>query len=124
MRLLDRNKQAVYYAVLTGFTDATDALGNLTGEKVKTYSTPVKTRMYVSAARGSASDEVFGVDTPYTKVLITDDMSCPITETSRLWVGIEPVVGQTENEHNYIVTQVAKSLNHISYAVKEVDING
>lgn len=122
MKLLERNKQTVYYAVLTGVADAADALGNLTGERVKTFSTPVKTRMYVSAARGSASDEVFGVDTPYTKVLITDDMACPITETSRLWIDKEAVVGSAVTEHNYIVTQVAKSLNHISYAVKEVDV--
>lgn len=124
MRLLDRNKQAVYYALLTAETESVDDYGNYTGERNKTYSTPVKTRMYVSAARGSVADEVFGVDTPYTKVLITDDMACPISETSCLWIGIEPVVGQTANPHNYIVTQVAKSLNHITYAVKEVDVNG
>lgn len=124
MRLLDRNKQTVYYALLTAETEAVDDYGNYTGERNKTYSTPVKTRMYVSAARGSVADEVFGVDTPYTKVLITDDMACPISETSCLWIGVEPVVGEITNPHNYIVTQVAKSLNHITYAVKEVDVNG
>ena len=52
----------------------------------------------------------------YTKTVIVDDMSCPIDEHSILWIGVTP-----DSPHNYEVVQVAKSLNHISYAVQEVD---
>ena len=71
--------------------------------------------MNVSASRGVASEEMFGISTNYTKVLVTDDVNCPIDEHSILWID-KPVTGP----HDYVVVRVAKSLNSIAYAVLEV----
>lgn len=123
MRCLARNKRAVWYSLYQGEVDERDQYGNRTGYKVKSYSAPVKVYMNISPARGTADIEQFGINTPYTHTLITDDLMCPITTTSLLWQGITPD-GNGEDgtvKHNYAVISVAKSLNSITYAIAEVD---
>ncbi len=119
MKALARNKQTVYYALYTGKTKVYDTDGLFTGDHKPTYATPVKTAMNVSPARGAASVEMFGVNTNYSRVLVTDDLSCPITETSVLWIGGEP--NNTATNFNYRVVRIGKSLNSITYAVDEVE---
>lgn len=118
MRSLERNKQKIYYALYDSKTELVDADGNSTGEYVTTYSTPVAFRCNVSAANGMSDLSPFGINDSYTKTITTNDMQCPITETSRLWIGIP-----TTQPYNYVVTKVAKSLNSITYAIKKVDVN-
>ena len=119
MRELKRNRRTVYYALYSGVQELTDASGNYTGEYAPTYATPVAVEMNVSAAKGSADQEQFGIDTPYTKVLVTTDMACPIAEDTVLWIGKTP----TSGDYNYVVSRVAKSINSISIAVREVDVS-
>ena len=56
---------------------------------------------------------------------MTEDLTCPMDETSHIWYGIEPtktVEGVTVAvPHNYVVVRKAKSLNHLIYYLKEVD---
>lgn len=120
MRDLDRNKQTIYYAEYTGNSEITDTEGYRTGEYAKTYGTPQTLFCNVSAARGNAESEIFGTDTQYSKVIITDDMSCPIDEHSILWIGTVPTANT--DPYNYIVKGVAKSFNHITYAIAEVSV--
>ena len=121
MRILSRNKQTIYYALYSGETEEIRD-GLYTGEKVSIYALPVEIRASVSAARGTADIDLFGVNVSYTHTVIVDDMSCPINEHSRLWIGCAPVgEGGAAVPHNYEVVQVAKSLNHIAYAVRKVD---
>lgn len=121
MRSLNRNKETIYYALYSGASEEMKD-GLYTGEIVSTYATPVAIRASVSAARGTADIDIFGVNTSYTKSIIVDDIACPIDEHSRLWVGRAPVdANNLDVPHNYEVVQVAKSLNHIAYAVKQVD---
>lgn len=115
MRNLCRNESTVYYALYDGETEAIDADGLYTGVIVPTYESPVAIRASVSAARGTADLDLFGVNVSYTKAVIVDDISCPIDEHTRLWIGVD-----TTEPHNYEVVAVAKSLNHITYAVKQV----
>lgn len=75
---------------------------------------PVLMYARISASRGSTTEEIFGVTTDYTRTIITDDMSCPIDENTRI-----TIEGAT-----YCVVKIAKSLNHIMIAVKEVESNG
>lgn len=118
MRNLNRNEQTIYYALYSGLTENT--IGDLyTGEMVASYTSPVAIRASVSAARGTADLDLFGINISYTKAVIVDDINCPIDEHSRLWIGTNPLTA----EHNYEVVAVAKSLNHITYAVKEVDFS-
>lgn len=121
MRNLNRNEQTIYYSLYSGSTENTKD-GLYTGEIVATYATPVALRASVSAARGAADIDLFGVNTSYSKTVIVDDVSCPIDEHSRLWIGREPTdANGLDVPHNYEVVRVAKSLNHIAYAVEQVD---
>lgn len=118
MRCQRRNKQPIWYALYEGQFDVVNDAGKQTGEKIQSYSDPVCVHMNVSAARGSSGVEIFGIDTPYTKTLVTDDMNCPIAEDSVLWIERDP----SQSEYNYIVVSIARSLDSIVYAVREVDV--
>lgn len=118
MRNLGRNKSTIYYALYSGMTESVDADGNYTGVPVPSYGTETPIKANVSAARGTADIDLFGTDISYSRTVIVDDMSCPINEHSRLWIDCTP---DNNTPHNYEVVQVAKSFNHIAYAVQEVN---
>ena len=120
MRTLVRNKQTIYYALYSTKTDTVDEYGDYNGEPVASYSTPVEIKANVSASRGSADSELFGIDLDYTRTICIEDVNCPIKEDSILWIGITP---DKDTKHNYIVKAVAISLNNTVYAVKEVDVS-
>ena len=120
MRCLNKNKRPVYYALYKGKTPITDADGNLTGEFTLTYTEPIMAEMNVSQARGTADVEQFGINTPYTHTIVTDQMDCPIDTDSILWIYRTP---DNNVKHNYAVTKVARALTSITYAVQEVDVD-
>ena len=126
MRSLNRNKQKIYYSLYTGKKPILDEYGNQTGEFETTYATPVAYDINVSAARGTADVEQFGINLNYSKSMVTNDLTCPISETTRLWVGKEAFVTVnnvvTETPHNYVVVSVARSINSITYAIREVTV--
>lgn len=118
MKTLRRNRQTLYYALYTGKTAVLDSSGSETGEYIVTYGTPISIRASVSPASGYAQFEQFGTDLSYDKVVITDDMSCPIDENTVLYVDKVP---ETVNPtYDYVVKRVAKSLNCIAYAISKV----
>lgn len=145
MRLLERNKQTLWYANPTGSTWATDRHGLKTGEKIISYGTPQSAQMSVAissgannlGSQGMAELERFGIVTGYTHRATTEDMNCPIVEESIIWYGVPhertvtaqvEVDGQTETvettetlPHNFVVVRRAKSLNHLIFYLKEVD---
>jgi hypothetical protein len=75
--------------------------------------------MSVSANKGEASQQAFGMDLEYDREMSTHDMSCPIDEYTHLWIDGK----DTKETHNYIVKAVSKSLNCIRYAIKKVNIS-
>ena len=78
----------------------------------------------VSAARGTAEYVLFGTITSYDKVIITDDMNCQMDEQSILFVDKRPEFDEYDNPlGDYVVKRVARSLNHISYAVSKVEMS-
>ena len=127
MRTLARNKIRIYYANYHGKTPLKDEYGNLTGEYAVTYGNPVAVMANVSAARGEATTRQFGEDVSYDRIIILDDPAFPIAETSILWIDTRPEIdedGATETPHDYIVKQVATSLNSVSIAVSKVNVSG
>ena len=138
MRILERNKQDIWYANPTGSTYATDGNGLKTGEKNITYGTPVKERMSMAISSGAnnlgsqgiVTVEPYGLVTGYTHRAVTENLDCQMGETSHVWFGILPeheetVGGKTvivANPHNFVVVRKAKSLNHLIYYLKEVDV--
>ena len=127
MRTLTRNKIRIYYANYHDKTPLKDEYGNLNGEYKVTYDNPVAVMANVSAARGESTTRQFGEDVSYDRIIVLDDPAFPITETSILWIDTLPEIaedGTTETPHDYIVKQVAPSLNSVSIAVSKVNVRG
>lgn len=92
-----------------------DEYGNQTGEYRITYAEPKPLMVNVSAARGTIDVDQFGSNANYSRTIVTDDVECPIDANSILWIGI-PVT----KPHNYVVVSVARSINSVTYAIREV----
>ena len=125
MRTLNRNKICIYYANYHDKTPLEDGYGNLTGEYKITYGNPVAVMANVSAARGESTTRQFGEDVSYDRIVVLDDPAFPIAETSILWIDTLPEIaenGTTETPYDYIVKQVAPSLNSVSIAVSKVSV--
>ena len=138
MRTLSRNKTHFYYCLFSGYTEIVDEYGNATGERIPSYASPVMTYANISPATGQSNTEQFGNLENYDKVIVTDDVNCPIDENSVLFIDKEPAYSEVETydttttphtktivsvpAYNYIVKRVAKSLNSISIAVRKVDV--
>ena len=127
MRTLARNKIRIYYANYRDKVPIKDEYGNLTGEYEILYDTPVEVKANVSAARGEATTRQFGDDERYDRIIVLDDPKFPIAVTSILWIDTPPEIaedGSTKTPHDYIVRQVAASLNSVSIAVSKVSVRG
>ena len=127
MRTLVRNKIRIYYANYRDKIPVKDEYGNLTGEYEVLYSNPVAINANVSAARGESNTRQFGEDTSYDRIIIMDDPKFPVAETSIFWIDSPPEInedGATKTPHDYIVKQVAPSLNSVSIAVSKVNVRG
>lgn len=125
MQSLGSNMQTIYYALYEEGTDTLDSSGYKTGAKTKTYSVPQPFRVFVSTNKGDAEVEPFGINTPYTNVATTFDMSCPIKEDSILWVGVTPEIGVPGGgnvPYTHSVIRRAKAVNSLLFALKEVDV--
>lgn len=127
MRALHRNKIRIFYANYRDKIPLKDEYGNLTGEYEILYHNPIAIMANVSAARGEATTRQFGDDESYYRVIVLDDPQFPIAATSILWIDTPPEIaedGSTNTPHDYIVKQVATSLNSVSIAVSKVNVRG
>lgn len=147
MRTLTRNKQDVYYALYDKTIDTTDEYGNLTGESTVTYSDVKLLKANVSPAKGDSQLTQFGINDDYTRTIVTDK-ELPISETSKVWIGykkLKPYDAMNDSEgdvfikdgkiqtiregkfvevpYNHAVVKVAKSINSVTYALKEVNVS-
>ena len=125
MKALLRNKQTFYYANVSKTEAQYDEYGNETGETGITYDAPVSVQANISPARGTADLEQFGINSDYTKTIVSDNLTLPIDKSTILWIGIAPDKdGEAGTiKHNYVVVGVAKSLNSVTIAVKEVNVS-
>lgn len=146
MRVLERNKQDIWYALRLDESYVTDENGLKTGEKAQTYGEPIKDRMSMAISSGAnnlgsqgiAELELYGITTGYTHRAVTENLDCPMNEESLVWYGIEPtrtvrITSEVNGElvtteqtvsvpHNFTVVRKAKSLNHLIFYLKEVDV--
>ena len=124
MRTLERNKSTFHYCLYLRKEDVVDSGGYELGEKRVVYGEPVEMKANVSAATGQSQVEQFGNFISYDKVIVTDDMTCPIDENSVLFIDKEPEFDADDNPiYDYIVKRVAKSINSISIAVSKVTVS-
>ena len=124
MRTLNRNKSPFWYLLYDGKVPAKDEYGNETGEETVVYKPAVSFRANVSAATGASQVEQFGNLAGYDKVIVTDDMACPVDENTVLFLDKEPVYDEDGKPlYDYMVRRVAKSLNSVSIAVTKVSVS-
>lgn len=124
MKTMERNKQRFFYLLYDRKEPVTDGDGNETGEETVVYKPTVSFRANVSAATGASQVEQFGNLTGYDKVIVTDDLTCPIDENSVLFLDKEPVYDEDGKPlYDYMVRRVAKSLNSVSIAVTKVSVS-
>lgn len=124
MKTLKRNQTPFWYLLYDRKEPIKDEYGNESGETKVVYQAAVATRANISAATGSAQVEQFGNYAGYDKVIVTDDLSCPIDENSVLFIDKEPEYDEDGTPlYDYIVKRVARSLNSVSYAVSKVSVS-
>ena len=125
MRTLVRNKIRIFYANYRAKNPIVDEYGNMTGEYDIVYDNPLEVKANVSAARGESTTRQFGDDEGYDRVIVMDDPNAPIGASSVLWIDTLPEInedGSTDTPYDYIVKQVATSLNSVSIAVSKVNV--
>ena len=136
MRVLARNKQDIWFTNrINAPIMVENSRGLKTGEKEQQYTDPVKARMSMAissgannlGSQGMVTLDPQGITTAYTHKAITEDMTCTMDEESQVWYGIEPtktINGATVKvPHNFKVVRKAKSLNHLIFYLKEVDVS-
>lgn len=124
MRTMKRNKQTFYYALFDSQTALCDEYGNETGEYKTLYCPFVQEEANISAASGTSQAEQFGTSVQYDKVIVLDDLNCPIDENSVLCIDIEPAFDKDGNPlYDYVVKRIAKSLNSVSIAISKVKVS-
>ena len=123
MRCMDRNKSAFWYLLYDGKTMNMSDDGYETGQMSVKYKDAVKMMANISPASGAAQVEQFGQFVSYDKVIVTDDMDCPIAEDTVLFVDKNPEYKDGKPLYDYIVKRVAKSLNSISIAISKVNVS-
>lgn len=124
MRSLRRNESEFWYADYIGKEEILKN-GKRTGQYRTLYGKPVQAFANVSAARGSADSEQFGLHEDYDRVITVCDAAFPVSETSVLWIEKVPEIasdGSTDTPWDYIVVKAARSINSITYAVRKVSI--
>ena len=139
MRVLKRNKRPFYYCLYKEDRRMIDEYGNESGENIVVYQNPVEMYANVSPATGQSNTEQFGNLENYDKGIVTDDLECPISESSVLFIDKQPefkrvlthrtTAATTIDEYvrvpvpDYTVLRVAKSINSISIAARKVKVS-
>lgn len=124
MRGMEQNKQSFWYALYERSEPILDEYGNEVGLK-PVYGSPIKSSGNISTARGSTETGQFGAIAVYAKTINPMPVDCPIDEASVLWLDNVPVIdedGKTVTPYDYVVTRVARSINHKAYTLKRVEI--
>lgn len=119
MRTLQRNKRPVAYAFFSGVTEIVNESGEYTGEYDVSYTTPIKTVMNVSGGRGAADVAMFGMNSSYSRSIVTDDLDTPFNTETVFWIENDP----DTQPHDYRVVGVSRTINQVVIAIQEVNVS-
>ena len=112
MRLLRRNTTVFDYRPYTGEEERITN-GRHTGINDPKYGDPVSYRGTISVPSGYVTDNLFGLNTQYTHVLVMDDPDADIQEYGLIeWKG-----------RTYEIRAVRQSQNVLSAALKKRTVN-
>lgn len=112
MRILKRNSATFEYRPYAG-KERQMKDGKQTFNYVPVYGDPVQYSGNISVPSGLATDNLFGVNTPYTHVLLMGDTKADIKEEGLItWKGCD-----------YDITAVRPSLNVLAVALRKRTVN-
>lgn len=112
MRLLKRNTVVFDYRQYLGEQEILKN-GHHTGNYAPAYSDPIQYRGNISAPSGFATDQLFGINTQYTHVLLMDKPDADIEESGLIeW-----------KDAIYEIKAVRPSLNVLAVALKKQTTN-
>lgn len=142
MRLLEKNKQDLKYALQVGEVPIyeRDESGNIvyievdgqkvpveTGETEVGYSNPIDFKGNIAMSGGEAEAKSFGVDiSEYDAILLMEKDRIPINETSLIWHTSEVQYTDEQNtvvdrkSADYSIKRVQPSLNFTRYLLKRI----
>ncbi len=142
MRLLEKNKQNLKYALQVGEVPIyeRDESGNIvyievdgqkvpveTGETEVGYSNPIDFKGNIAMSGGEAEAKSFGVDiSEYDAILLMEKDRIPINETSLIWHTSEVQYTDEQNtvvdrkSADYSIKRVQPSLNFTRYLLKRI----
>ena len=136
MRDSASNSKKLWYATYQNKTPVYDENNDFTGDYTSGYSAPVPFRANLSATRGTqgftgtgASNEYFGADIKYDRIISTSRMDLPIDEYTLIWTKTPATkkVGGVDvidyDKADYHVTAVATGVRHMKYAVRSRQLN-
>ena len=115
--MLDRLKHTFYWQNFSGYEDKYDEYGQFRGKFPK-YGETLSARANISAARGTAEQEMFGNLLEYDRVIAVR-FPIDMDENSLVWLdGAKP-----PNPHNYIVVRRSQSGNYTVFALRRVELS-
>ena len=122
MRILERDKQTIYYQTYLGKTEKTKVVGGETirlGEYELSYDDVKSAKVYVSVPQsakdsgsGQAELEAIGNVSHYKRTIVSET-DLGITENSLVWI-------DSTEQADYRVESVGKSYHHVLYRVKQL----
>lgn len=135
MKCMRRNKSRFFYALYESREPITDEYGNVTGEYAVKHRNPVEFAANISAGKGELQTRQFGENEAYDRVIVIDNDAPPIDEYSVLWIDTVPKLDEygalATNEkdevltpHDYVVKEVARSMNSTAIAISKVKVSG
>ena len=118
MRCLKRNTRGFWYSLFSHTVNDGD-------EPYNVYELPTYMEANISAAKGETQTAMFGEAQDYDRVIVTDELNCPIDEHTVLWVDKQPEYDGDglPTGWDYIVKKVAKPIDSVSYAITKVDVS-
>ena len=108
MKMLVRNLRRFTYFPYTGKTEILNN-GKHTGKFEVSYGSPVEYHGNISVPSGNANQQLFGIETKYTHVLLMDDPAADIHED-----GLIEFDGS-----NYEIKAIRPSLNVLAIALRK-----
>ena len=114
-RTLSINKTTLWISIPTGYTDKLDGDGFNTGERVRTFSTPVEVKITIYPSNGAIIEQLFGKDAKLDMVALSNDVA--LTKDSLIFLN-EPSDNYATT-YDYRVDNIRESLNTFQYGLKK-----
>lgn len=115
--MLKRNKQKFEYRIATGaVVPVIDPDGFETGEYAPVYSARLTGWASIAPPTGEAQDRAFGANIEYDRVICAET-DFGLNENSQLWVD-----DLNADKPDYVIKQIARSLNGVRIAIAKVDM--